>query len=823
MGTIAKVTAGGDTHLIASTCYGTCSTGAGTAAKVATIQDSQAFTLITGITVHIKFTYSNTNANPTLNVNSTGAKSIKKYGTTTTGTTETQSWHAGSVVSFTYDGTNWIQNDYKYNTDENVLQTELTVNNTWKEIALAQSNSTDTETAGLFKTSGFSVQVEEAAAESVEGTVNLAIGNGHALTSDRYKGTMRFYNNGVTSTLSSEAKTYNNSVTLPVQNGALALKTDIIGSLIQQPYYTSSGTSNNVTRTVNSNGSVSFVTTADGASANTNYYFKHSNHNFKLPAGTYLLKGCPAGGASNKYYLQVGVYDGSSTSWLTPQDFGDGTTFTLSQESVIQLIFSVRKNCVITSAISVTPFLIYDIQSNWSETDAYSNSYIKNKPQNLVQDASYVHTDNNFTTALKNKVDGITSTNKASTKLFLVGALAQGATPETYSNSKVYIGTDNCLYSNNTKVLTAHQDISGKVDKTGDTMSGGLNINCQNGTTSVVGLSQITLGNNIAAGTNKNSKGVLALMSDTTYGASLVADSLTDNRYITLPDVDSPLAYKGESLADFDNSTTKFVASDLRVRQTFTNDQTNKNYSILFSYSEATETRKDEQARKGQLYFNPYYTRIYFRGTNYGYMQSSGVQTLHLAASDESDYRLFLGVNENSWNLSPSKDHMLQLGSANFRWGQIYSTNSSINTSDREQKKDIVDLTEDSKTLIMSLKPVSYKFKEGTSGRTHYGLIAQDIEKTLEDLNMTPMDFAGFCKDQKVRTVMIKEKVIDDNGNVTDDEIDRESTEPIEGEYVYGLRYEEFIAPLIKTVQLQQQEIEQLKQRIEILESGQGA
>jgi len=37
MGTIAKVTAGGSTHLIASTAYGTCPTAASTASKVATI------------------------------------------------------------------------------------------------------------------------------------------------------------------------------------------------------------------------------------------------------------------------------------------------------------------------------------------------------------------------------------------------------------------------------------------------------------------------------------------------------------------------------------------------------------------------------------------------------------------------------------------------------------------------------------------------------------------------------------------------------------------------------------------------------------------
>lgn len=49
------------------------------------------------------------------------------------------------------------------------------------------------------------------------------------------------------------------------------------------------------------------------------------------------------------------------------------------------------------------------VQSNWTESDSSSVSYIQNKPQNLVQDASYVHTDNNFTTAEKTKLDGIES------------------------------------------------------------------------------------------------------------------------------------------------------------------------------------------------------------------------------------------------------------------------------------------------------------------------------------------------------------------------------------------------------------------------------
>ena len=50
-----------------------------------------------------------------------------------------------------------------------------------------------------------------------------------------------------------------------------------------------------------------------------------------------------------------------------------------------------------------------NVQANWNESDSSSDAYIQNKPQNLVQDASYVHTDNNFTTTLKDKLDGIAS------------------------------------------------------------------------------------------------------------------------------------------------------------------------------------------------------------------------------------------------------------------------------------------------------------------------------------------------------------------------------------------------------------------------------
>ena len=51
----------------------------------------------------------------------------------------------------------------------------------------------------------------------------------------------------------------------------------------------------------------------------------------------------------------------------------------------------------------------------------------------------------------------------SSSKLYLIGATSQAANPQTYSHDTAYVGTDGCLYSGGSKVLTAHQDISGKV------------------------------------------------------------------------------------------------------------------------------------------------------------------------------------------------------------------------------------------------------------------------------------------------------------------------------------------------------------------------
>lgn len=129
------------------------------------------------------------------------------------------------------------------------------------------------------------------------------------------------------------------------------------------------------------------------------------------------------------------------------------------------------------------------------------------------------------------------------------------------------------------------------------------------------------------------------------------------------------------------------------------------------------------------------------------------------------------------------KNGIMYLGGSNYKWKAIYCATGSISTSDRNLKTDITDLDSKYLDLFDRLQPVQYKLLSGD--RIHTGFIAQDIEASMTEVGLTTEDFGGFCKD-------LKENSAD--------------------EYIYGLRYEEFIA--INTAK-----IKQLEQKIKELEA----
>ena len=125
MGFISKVNVDGTTHLVASSAYGVCNTSPAVAAKEVVMSDFNA--LIPGVTIHVYFAFGNTATAPTLNVNSTGAKTILLAGQAAP--TGTLSWVVRSIVSFTYTTDHpsvpegcWLMNDSKDTTYDTMTQ-----------------------------------------------------------------------------------------------------------------------------------------------------------------------------------------------------------------------------------------------------------------------------------------------------------------------------------------------------------------------------------------------------------------------------------------------------------------------------------------------------------------------------------------------------------------------------------------------------------------------------------------------------------------------------------------------------------------------------
>ncbi len=140
-----------------------------------------------------------------------------------------------------------------------------------------------------------------------------------------------------------------------------------------------------------------------------------------------------------------------------------------------------------------------------------------------------------------------------------------------------------------------------------------------------------------------------------------------------------------------------------------------------------------------------------------------------------------------SSSLTAYKGNTYALGSSGTRWKEIWCSTSLNTTSDKNLKKNINKLSADDRycKFFLLLQPKSYLFKDGESGRKHVGFISQDVEEAMNICGLSSLEFAGFCKDQKI------ERIEDKEGNIEENPVFDDKGNPV---YVYSLRYEEFIA-----------------------------
>lgn len=133
--------------------------------------------------------------------------------------------------------------------------------------------------------------------------------------------------------------------------------------------------------------------------------------------------------------------------------------------------------------------------------------------------------------------------------------------------------------------------------------------------------------------------------------------------------------------------------------------------------------------------------------------------------------------------ISPYTDNVYSCGKNGKRWSYIWTGYGVLQTSDGNDKENIQEC-ELGLDFINDLKPKKYNWK-GEKGN-HYGIVAQDLEETLN--KHACCDFKGLHKPE--------------------DEKDK-----------YGINYSQFIPILIKSIQELSAEVNQLKEKIIELEN----
>ena len=152
------------------------------------------------------------------------------------------------------------------------------------------------------------------------------------------------------------------------------------------------------------------------------------------------------------------------------------------------------------------------------------------------------------------------------------------------------------------------------------------------------------------------------------------------------------------------------------------------------------------------------------------------------------------------------------LGDSTYKFKAVYAVSGAIQTSDRNQKKDIEDIDQRYIDLFDKLRPVSFAFSDPESDRIHIGFISQDVKAAMDEVGLSDLDFAGFCRDVLTEW---------DEETQTDKAVTDEDGNPV---YLYSLRYSEFIALNSKMIQInrkkiaeQQQELNAMKAEVEEL------
>ena len=360
-----------------SLMYGVCSTAAGTAAKTVTVDGS--FTLYTGAMVAVKFTYTNTASTPTLNVNGSGGKQIKIYGTTAASNSTITSWTAGQVVIFVYDGNYWQRtfNDTDTDTDTKVTAVGNHYTPT-ADISAALSADASSSTAATWNSTALVTGVNlqrDAKGHVVEVTVDSIKMPANPNSDTKYYA-------GTNVTIGSDNKISTLTTKTNVSGGHIYLTGADTGSSTANTTQLVFGTESNNHVAISSNDKAIVINPSTNSTSNQIVLYLNSASHF--PNGVNKAIGDGNGNVITDTYLTKATYNENIIT--------DSEIDTIFGATLTSVTYSLGTNCVssntfegiyngdsyITTLSTVNNYKITEVKVLMNNTDITSSVYNSN-------------------------------------------------------------------------------------------------------------------------------------------------------------------------------------------------------------------------------------------------------------------------------------------------------------------------------------------------------------------------------------------------------------------------------------------------------------
>ena len=130
-------------------------------------------------------------------------------------------------------------------------------------------------------------------------------------------------------------------------------------------------------------------------------------------------------------------------------------------------------------------------------------------------------------------------------------------------------------------------------------------------------------------------------------------------------------------------------------------------------------------------------------------------------------------------------DNLIDMGHPSVRFDDMYATNGTIQTSDRNEKQDIAELSDAEQRVAVAAKSLMRKFrwresvaKKGDDARIHFGIIAQDLQAAFAAEGLDAGDYAMFISSTwwetqtEVPAVEAVAEVLDEEGNVVTEAVE---------------------------------------------------